>query len=151
MANANFIPRKILIAEDEPAVLDLLVTRLSIAGYQTFQARNGRDAINRLTDVMPTALILDINMPIADGFEVLYHMRRKGLTGVIPVMILTARNRPEDVRKAIDLGAMDFLAKPFKDAHLLARVARLLRRPPPNREAEQFDAPKISRRGSPGS
>lgn len=96
---------------------------------------------------MPTALILDIHMPIADGFEVLYHMRGKGLTGVIPVMVLTARNRPEDVRNAIDLGEMDFLAKQFKDAHLLARVARLLRRPVAKGDVEGM-LPSTDRRGS---
>lgn len=121
--------RRILIAEDEPAVLELVVTRLSLTGYVTFQARDGQEALRRLFEVAPAALILDINMPKVDGFEVLSHMRDRGLTREIGVMVLTARNRPEDVCKAIALGARDFLAKPFKDAQLLSRTARLVYKP----------------------
>lgn len=120
--------RRVLVVDDEPAVLELVVTRLAIAGYQTYQARNGREAIQRLTDVIPDGLVLDINMPVVDGFEVLLHMQRQRLTARTAVMVLTARNRPDDVARAIELGAIDFLAKPFKDSQLLVRVARLLRR-----------------------
>ena len=83
--------------------------------------------MSRLTELKPAALILDINMPGRDGFDVL---RRMGPAGVAktPTMVLTARNEPEDVRRAIVLGARDYLAKPFKDEQLLMRVARLLRR-----------------------
>lgn len=129
MQLAKQAPRKILVVEDDPAVLQLIVTRLSIAGYVTFQARNGQEAIRRLAEVMPAAMVLDINMPLVDGFEVLNLMRRSGQVRDVAVMVLTARNRPQDVREAIALGARDFLAKPFKDAELLARVARLVRRP----------------------
>lgn len=121
--------RKILIVEDDPAVLQLIVTRLSIAGYTTFQARNGQEAIRRIAEVMPAAMVLDINMPVVDGFEVLSQMKRNGQTSDIAVLVLTARNQPRDVREAIALGARDYLAKPFKDQQLLARVARLFRRP----------------------
>lgn len=120
--------RRVLVVDDEPAVLELVVTRLAIAGYQTYQARNGREAIQRLADVIPDGLVLDINMPVVDGFEVLLHMQRQRLTARTAVMVLTARNRPDDVARAIELGAIDFLAKPFKDTQLLVRVARLLRR-----------------------
>ncbi len=131
MQFAKSPPRKILVVEDDPAVLQLLVTRLTIAGYTTFQARNGQEAIRRLGEVMPAAMVLDINMPLVDGFEVLRQMHRNGQTKDVAVMVLTARNRPQDVREAIGLGARDFLAKPFKDAQLLARVARLVHRPRP--------------------
>lgn len=121
--------RKILVVEDDPAVLQLIVTRLAIAGYTTFQARNGQEAIRRIAEVMPAAMVLDINMPVVDGFEVLKQMHRNGQTNDIAVLVLTARNQPRDVREAIALGARDYLAKPFKDQQLLARVARLFRRP----------------------
>lgn len=119
--------RKILVVEDDPAVLQLIVTRLAIAGYTTFQARNGQEAIRRIAEVMPAAIVLDINMPLVDGFEVLNQMHRNGQTNDIAVLVLTARNQPRDVREAIALGARDYLAKPFKDQQLLARVARLFR------------------------
>jgi DNA-binding response OmpR family regulator len=121
--------RKVLVVEDDPAVLELVVTRLAIAGYATFQARNGQEAIRRIAEVAPAAMVLDINMPVSDGFAVLSQMHRNRQTDDVAVLVLTARNQPKDVREAISLGARDFLAKPFKDEQLLARVARLFRLP----------------------
>ena len=131
MQLARSSSRKVLVVEDEPAVLQLIVTRLAIAGYTTFQARDGQEAVRRLREVAPAAMLLDINMPLVDGFEVLSQMHRNGQTKSVAVMVLTARNQPQDVRRAIALGARDFLAKPFRDEQLLARVARLVRRPSP--------------------
>jgi DNA-binding response OmpR family regulator len=73
-------------------------------------------------------MILDVNMPSMDGFGVLEHMKRVGPLKV-PTLVLTARHNAEDVEKAIRLGAKDYLAKPFDDRLLLARVARLFRAP----------------------
>ena len=122
-------------------MLQLIVTRLAIAGYTTFQARDGQEAVRRLREVAPAAMLLDINMPLVDGFEVLSQMHRNGQTKNVAVMVLTARNQPQDVRRAIALGARDFLAKPFRDEQLLARVARLVRRPSPLQgSSDQLDA-----------
>ena len=123
-----FEPRRarILVVDDDPFVLELLTTRLELAGYQTFSARNGYEALDRLANVSPAGMILDINMPRLDGFGVLRSM--KSVTSArIPTMVLTARNQPEDVRTALQLGAVDYLTKPFDDRQLLVRVARLLR------------------------
>ena len=116
-----------LVADDDPGILELVTARLDLAGYISCKAKNGIECMSRLTELKPAALILDINMPGRDGFDVL---RRMGPAGVAktPTMVLTARNEPEDVRRAIVLGARDYLAKPFKDEQLLMRVARLLRR-----------------------
>jgi DNA-binding response OmpR family regulator len=73
-------------------------------------------------------MVLDINMPGLDGFGVLRCLKTKG--SMVPTLVLTARNQSSDVREAVALGARDFLAKPFKDQQLLARVARLLRQLP---------------------
>ena len=141
MQLARSSSRKVLVVEDEPAVLQLIVTRLAIAGYTTFQARDGQEAVRRLREVAPAAMLLDINMPLVDGFEVLSQMHRNGQTKSVAVMVLTARNQPQDVRRAIALGARDFLAKPFRDEQLLARVARLVRRPSPLQgSSDQLDA-----------
>ena len=120
---------RVLVVDDDPLVLELVTTRLDLAGYQTLQARDGFEAMERLKGATPSAMILDINMPGLDGFGVLRSIGQSGLLARIPTMVLTARNQPADVQKAISLGASDFLAKPFKDELLLARVARLLRRP----------------------
>jgi two-component system OmpR family response regulator len=123
------VKHRILLVEDDPMVLELLQTRLEIAGYQTFLARDGVQALNVMAEVKPVAMVLDINMPRLDGFGVLNKMRESGAIARVSTMVLTARNKPDDVRQAIALGARDYLAKPFKDEVLLARVARLVRKP----------------------
>jgi two-component system OmpR family response regulator len=124
------IPR-IFIAEDDESILDLLVTRLRIAGYQTTQEKDGLAALEAIRRNPPSACILDVNMPRMDGFQVLKRLRADPLTAHVPVLILTARRAPDDIKTAIRLGATDYLSKPFNHEQLLARVARLLRRRPP--------------------
>ena len=118
---------QLLVAEDDPAVLELLSTRLELAGYSLTYARDGAEALSRLREGRPAAVLLDIGMPVMDGWEVLAALRRSETLKEVPVMVITARNSPEDVKKAIGLGARDFLAKPFDDRQLAARVARLVR------------------------
>jgi DNA-binding response OmpR family regulator len=121
------VPR-IMIAEDDEAILDLLVTRMRIAGYHTSQERDGLAALDSIRRAPPSACILDVNMPKLDGFQVLKRMRADPLTAHVPVLVLTARRAPDDIKTAIRLGATDYLTKPFNDEQLLSRVSRLLRR-----------------------
>jgi DNA-binding response OmpR family regulator len=121
-------PRRVLVVEDDAFLLELITTRLELAGFDTRSARDGSQALQRLTEFRPEAMVLDINMPVLDGFGVLIHMQAQGLIEKTPTMVLTARNSPEDVSKAIKLGARDYLSKPFKDEQLIARVGRLLAR-----------------------
>ena len=122
-------PRRVLVVEDDPFLIELIMTRLAIAEYDVRGACDGVNAIDRLKDFRPEAMVLDINMPRLDGFGVLTYMKAQGLTDKTMTMVLTARNNSEDVAKAISLGAKDYLSKPFKDEQLLARVGRLLSRP----------------------
>ena len=121
--------RRVLVVDDDPYVAELIQTRLEIAGYMTSVARDGIQAIQRLSDFRPEAMVLDINMPCMDGFGVLSHMRANNLTARTPTMVLTARSQADDVSRAIQLGARDYLSKPFQDDMLLSRVKRLLARP----------------------
>jgi two-component system OmpR family response regulator len=122
---------RIFVAEDDPATLELIITRLSVAGYATLYARDGLEAVTGIMNSRPHAVILDVNMPGLDGFGVMRRLRdSSNLMSRMPIMVLTARNSPEDVRRAIQMGARDFLSKPFKDAQLLDRVSRLLRAGP---------------------
>jgi DNA-binding response OmpR family regulator len=125
--------QRILVVDDDPAVLDLVITRLEIAGYETRRARDGAAAVDRLAEVRPAAMILDLNMPKLDGFGVLDLMSQRTDLAGIPVLILSARSAPNDVKLAIAMGASDYLSKPFETSRLLSRVARLVqpRRPPP--------------------
>jgi two-component system OmpR family response regulator len=118
---------RILIAEDDAGIRDIIRTRLHMAGYEVETARNGVVALSKLSTWRPAAMILDINMPELDGFGVLEALGQDA--GLTPILVLTARHAAEDVRRAIGLGAKDYLAKPFSESQLLARVARLLRTP----------------------
>jgi DNA-binding response OmpR family regulator len=118
---------RILVAEDDHAVRDLIRIKLELAGYEVQTARNGAEALQVVRDRHPDAMVLDINMPEVDGVEVLRALPGWSGKTRIPVLVLTARHAVADVQLAISLGAKDYLAKPFSDNILLARVARLLR------------------------
>jgi DNA-binding response OmpR family regulator len=115
----------ILIVDDDANIRDIIRTRLRMAAYQTSIACNGVEALARIKDRCLAGMILDINMPGLDGFAVLAALRDQDLR--IPTLVLTARHAAEDVRRAVDLGAKDFLAKPFNENQLMARVDRLMR------------------------
>jgi two-component system OmpR family response regulator len=117
---------RVLVADDDRAILDLVCTRLTLAGYDAFSARNGAEALERQSRLKPHAMVLDLNMPQLDGFGVLAALGRERALRT-PTLVLTARHAAADVQKAVDLGARDYLAKPFNDQQLLMRVARLLR------------------------
>lgn len=118
---------RILVADDDLGIRDLIRTRLVMAGYDVHTARHGGEALGRACELRPDAMVLDINMPEVDGFGVLQGLRDRGKR--IPVLMLTARHDADDVRRAMTLGAKDYLCKPFNENQLLARVARLLRPP----------------------
>jgi two-component system OmpR family response regulator len=121
---------RIFVADDDRDVLELILTRLGLAGYDTAYGRNGMEALAGIAAFRPAAVILDINMPRLDGFGVLERMRAPGHPCLAPVMVLTANHSPVEVQRALKLGAKDFLTKPFEGPQLLARVNRLLRAKP---------------------
>ena len=118
----------ILIAEDDAEIRHLIRERLESAGYQTRLVRDGAEAMAALQGWRFAGLLLDINMPHVDGFGVLEAGPR--VRGFPPVLVLTARHDSADVKRAISLGARDYLTKPFSEAQLLARVKRLVRAAP---------------------
>ena len=116
---------KILVADDDPDLLDLVAYALGQAGYLVVKARNGTEALAAYDAEAPDLVILDINMPGATGFEVCASLRERGTT---PIIMLTARGDEQDLVKALELGADDYLTKPFSPRTLLARLKALLRR-----------------------
>ncbi len=116
---------KILVADDDADLLDLVAYALGQAGYLVVKASDGVAAIQRFEVEVPDIAILDINMPGASGFDVCSAIRSRS---TIPIMMLTARGEEQDLVRALDLGADDYLTKPFSPRTLLARVKALLRR-----------------------
>jgi DNA-binding response OmpR family regulator len=116
---------KILIAEDEPALRNLLKTCLVKEGYSVLEAKDGQEALDVFYSENVSLIILDIMMPKLDGFEVLKTLR---LESAVPVLILTARNTEYDELQGLKLGADDYITKPFSPAVLVSRVKAILKR-----------------------
>jgi DNA-binding response OmpR family regulator len=119
--------KRVLIAEDDGLVRDTLRTRLSVAGYEVHVARTGAEALQRILTVRPDVLILDINMPELDGFGLLEALKNDHPDVKLPVMVLSARRNEADMRRAIELGARDYVLKGQLGAGLLDRLQRLLK------------------------
>jgi two-component system, OmpR family, response regulator len=117
---------RILIAEDDAALAEALQFSLTQAGYAVDRVANGAAADEALKDNVFGLLILDLGLPKLDGFEVLRRLRRRNTA--LPVLILSGREQPEEIVTGLDLGADDYLVKPFSLNELRARVRALLRR-----------------------
>ncbi|MBN8280619.1 MAG: response regulator transcription factor [Gammaproteobacteria bacterium] len=116
---------KILVADDDRDLLELVAFTLAQSGYLALKAPDGPSALQAFAAEAPDLVILDINMPGMSGFQVCEEVRRKSR---VPVMMLTVRGEEEDLVRALELGADDYLNKPFSPRTLLARVKALLRR-----------------------
>lgn len=125
---------RILVVEDEPKAADYLREGLGESGYLVEVAHNGLDGQFLAQESDFDLIILDVMLPGMDGWQLLRSIRRKS---IVPVLFLTARDSVDDRVKGLELGADDYLVKPFSYAELLARVRTLLRRGPP-REVELF-------------
>jgi two-component system, OmpR family, response regulator len=117
---------RILIAEDDPTLADGLMRSLKQSGYAVDHAANGEQANTMLQDAVYDLAILDLGLPKLDGTEVLRRLRQRG--GRTPVLVLTARDAVEDRVRGLDLGADDYLTKPFNLVELEARMRALIRR-----------------------
>jgi DNA-binding response OmpR family regulator len=117
---------KILIVEDDATLATGLTKALAHEGFAVDGAANGKDAIHYVAALSPDLVVLDLGLPDMDGVELLKLLRRKYAT--LPILILTARDKLDDKIGALDLGADDYLAKPFEMAELLARLRVLARR-----------------------
>lgn len=125
----------ILIIDDESQIRKILRITLESAEYKVIEAENGKDGIIQAATAHPNLIILDLGLPDQDGYSVLKEIRT---WSSLPVMILSVRNSEEDIVKALDLGADDYLTKPFYSAELLARIRASLRRASQVQESNIF-------------
>lgn len=130
----------ILVADDEPAISEMICTGLELAGYRTRKAANGQIALQMIVNDRPDLVILDWMMPMMSGLEVTSRLKRDERTADIPVILLTARAEEDDKIRGLDAGADDYIVKPFSPRELSARVKAVLRRSGHNEASEGLKA-----------
>ena len=125
MAEAE--PARILVADDDPDILELVAFRLEQAGHETMRARDGEEALGLARGEVPALCVLDVLMPKLNGFEVLRALREAEPTKAVPVIMLTASVQDRDVARGFEVGADDYMRKPFDPRELQSRIESLLR------------------------
>jgi two-component system alkaline phosphatase synthesis response regulator PhoP len=125
---------RILVIDDEPEIVRGIEDNLRYEGYQTLAATNGEIGLALACQEAPDLILLDIMMPRLSGWAVCRELRRRGID--VPVIMLTARAEEADRVQGLELGADDYITKPFSVRELMARVQAVLRRPGPRRKAE---------------
>jgi two-component system KDP operon response regulator KdpE len=130
--------KRVLIVEDEQDLLEGLAHNFKFEGYEVMTAKNGAEGLKTALKQKPDVVVLDIMLPEKDGFTVLRELRQRHRE--IPVLVMTARNFEADVLKGFDLGADDYVTKPFGIDELLARVRATIRRANGEPEMASFDA-----------
>jgi two-component system, OmpR family, alkaline phosphatase synthesis response regulator PhoP len=117
--------KTVLVVDDEPKILRLVESYLTASGYRVITEENGNDALSRVNSDTPDLIVLDVMLPDVDGFEVIRRLRK---TSDAPVIMLTARVDESDRIVGLELGADDYVLKPFSPKELVARVRAVLRR-----------------------
>jgi len=118
----------VLIVEDEAPLLTLLRYNLEKQGFRVDEAADGQEALLRVAEARPDVMLLDWMLPSLSGIEVCRQLRRRTETRDLPIIMVTARTEDQDAVRALDIGADDYIAKPFAIEHVIARIRALLRR-----------------------
>ena len=118
--------KRILIAEDEPSIVLSLEFLLTEAGYEVFTAVNGADALKLAEQHKPDLLVLDIMLPVVNGFEVCRTVRSNPALRDMPILMLTARGREQEIARGLALGANAYVTKPFGTRELMSKIRELL-------------------------
>ena len=118
-------PKTILTVDDSRTIRDMLAITLSAAGYEVVQAEDGVEALERLRDTHPSAIVTDINMPRMDGFELIEEVRRDVAHRGTPILVLTTESEPERKARAKEAGATGWIVKPFNPDKLLDALRRV--------------------------
>ncbi|GAG82626.1 unnamed protein product [marine sediment metagenome] len=118
--------RKILIAEDERDILDLIMFTLQFGGYDVIPTSNGADALDMVHKEQPDLILLDVRMPRMSGYEVCKQIKAEDDTRDIPVVFLSAKGQEAEVTAGYEMGAVDYILKPFAPDQLLERLDNIL-------------------------
>jgi DNA-binding response OmpR family regulator len=118
----------VLVADDDQDIRDLVTFRLERSGYEVMAAQDGQEAIDLALARTPDLCVLDVMMPLVDGYEVTRRLRAEESTRSVPIILLTARAQEADVERGFEAGATDYVKKPFSPQELRARVQALLSR-----------------------
>ncbi len=119
---------RILVVEDDPDIAELVARYLEKAGFAVDRAGNGRDALQMIAAKPPDLVVLDLMLPQVDGLEICRRLRADGRTAALPIIMLTARAEESERIVGLEIGADDYVSKPFSPNELVARVRALLRR-----------------------
>lgn len=121
--------QKILIAEDERDILELIIFTLEFGGYQVVPTSNGEEALEMVYKEEPDLILLDVRMPRMSGYEVCKRIKSESNIRHIPVVFLSAKGQEAEVLTGYDMGASDYILKPFAPDHLLERLDHILTNP----------------------
>jgi putative two-component system response regulator len=142
MTAPAFFKKKILVVDDDDTIVDYMVQFLEAQGFLTFTASNGKAAADLVKTQETDLLLIDVEMPVMNGFEAIKTIRSDAKTRLIPIILITALKKTEDRIKGIEAGCDDFISKPFDTHELLARIRSLLIRSYSRRlldEKEKFE------------
>ena len=120
--------KKVLVAEDEPDIRGLIVFSLQYAGYEVIEALNGEEAIKLAESEQPDLILLDVRMPKMNGYEACSVLKAQEATRGIPVVFLSARGQETEIKRGLELGAEEYILKPFAPDELYQRVGGILER-----------------------
>ena len=123
---------RILVADDEPNQLELLAFNLTSAGFEVLRAEDGQQALDMIEEHRPDLAIIDWMMPYMSGIDVCRTLRARAETKQLPVILLSARGEEGDRTLGLDIGADDYISKPFSPREMISRVRALLRRAHPS-------------------
>jgi DNA-binding response OmpR family regulator len=116
---------KVLVVDDEPNIILSLDFLIRKAGYELYIARNGQEALQTAQEHKPQIIVLDIMMPDIDGFEVCRRIKANPETSEAKIIFLSAKSKMDDVKKGLDLGADDYITKPFSTKHLMEKIKEI--------------------------
>ena len=128
MVNSGSVRSKILVVDDEPEAVELLEFNLKQAGFDVVTAADGAEALKKARSALPGLILLDLMLPEVDGLEVCKMLRRDPATAAIPIVMVTAKAAEIDRILGLELGADDYVTKPFSPRELILRIKNVLQR-----------------------